>query len=791
MSREEQEFSLDDILNEFSDKPKSDKALGNFAAKDPELDSILQELKQTASLRHQKPEPQDDVKIYAPKSQQKEPQKAKAKGHADQLHMALPETDDQDVKVVLSDAPATPPPEAAVPQQPEEAPKKRLISIAKKAPQGKRLSLVELEPEEEEEAPPPKKKKQDKAPLPPEEPLPPLQDPINGQRPLSTRPESFKPFDTGSFAHTFGDEAEDQEEYDDDYEDYDDYDVADFEEDYEPRKRPPYDLISPVDTDFTAAARKCTKKITRFSVLYAFTMSLFLAAFVVSFMPHVNLLGIEALTRFIDIILPYQDLVLLVCQAGAMVFGLEVLISGFYRLAIFSPTTDTLIAMQTVGTLAHAIFSVLSGRNEPSFVVISVFVMLMAIGSKRSKLITQKRTYTAVSLSPIPIGVKIVKEKKAYTAVKSPYNEEILCQHITAPTAGERAMTFVAPFIFILPLVMTLLLCKSDFTAIPWVYSALTTLSLPFGFINATYYSHFKGIKKLFTSGTAFLDNSQLKRLYKTRAAVLQDSDIFPPGSVEITGLKVIDNTPIETVLSYTTAMFEYIGGGAHKAFYDIAKTRYAPMRKAKNINFYDNGGMSAKIDGIDVLFGNSTFLMRMGIKVTHGISSKNNIFMAIGPHIAAAFTIQYNDLPQTYSAFRVLAHFGVRPALYTLDFQVNPMVMEDIFDLNPSFIDYPPIENRTTFDPAEHGTNQPPVAILSRDNAQTFSEVIAFGKRSYSNTRFAVVCSAATSALGLFLMAFLIARGETAVASTYNVLCYLLLWHVPIMIKNTSSGKF
>ena len=783
MSREEQEFSLEDILNEFSDKPKANKALGNFAAPDPELDKILQEVKRD------KPAPQEDVKIYEGKAKQRAKEKAASKSQGEQLHLPLDE--DADVKIVQGPEPVLPKPTSAPPAEelPSNTPHKRLVPVAKKPPQGKRISPIELTSEEEDEedllvfTKQKKKTKQEEQPA--QEPKAP---PYTRQSPLATPPESFKPFDTGSFEHTFGDQEEFDEE---DYDDYEDYDVADFEEDYEPRKRPPYDLISPVDTDFTLAARKCSKKITRFSVLYAMLIPAFIVAFAVSFMPHVSLFGIESLNTFVSFLMPYQDLVLLICQGAAVLFSLEILISGLYRLVVFSPTADTLIAMQALATLSHAILSIFIPRTQPSFVVVSIFVLLMATGSKRSKLLTQKRTYTAVSLSPMPIGVKIVKEKKAYTAVKAPYNEEILCQHITAPTTGERAMTFIAPFIFIIPLVLTLLICKSDFAAMPWTYSALATLSLPFGFINATYYSHFKGIKKLFTSGTAFLDNSQLKRLHKTKAAILQDSDIFPPGSVEITGLKVIDNTPIETVLSYTTAIFEPIGGGAYKAFFDIAKTRYAPIRKAKNINFYDNGGMSAKIDGNDVLFGNSAFLMRMGIKVTHGINAKNNIFMAIGPHIAAAFTIQYNDVPQTYSAFRVLAHFSVRPSLFTLDFQVNPMVMEDIFDLNPEFINYPPLEARTSFDPSEHGVNQPPVAILSRDNAQTFSEVIAFGKRSYSNTRFALLCSIASSAIGLLLMTFLIASGEIDVASTYNVLCYLVLWHIPIMVKNTSSNKF
>ena len=182
---------------------------------------------------------------------------------------------------------------------------------------------------------------------------------------------------------------------------------------------------------------------------------------------------------------------------------------------------------------------------------------------------------------------------------------------------------------------------------------------------------------------------------------------------------------------------------------------------------------------------------MRMGVNITHGINVKNNIFLSVNSTVSAVFTVQFRESPNTFKAFRILKRKKVKPILASLDFQINPMLVEQTFDLSPDFIIYPDIDERIIFSGSSYADEEEPIALLSRDNMHSFAEIIAYGKALYKTTRYNTIFSFLCLAFGLGLVYFLVSKSEFLVISPYNAFLYLLLWYIPVFLKNLSGGDF
>ncbi len=583
------------------------------------------------------------------------------------------------------------------------------------------------------------------------------------------------------------------------YNDYQEKKVAERDEydDYEeekPKKVLPYDIIAGFEDDFTLGAKHCSKKVIKYSALFGLSVPVAIVACIISFIHNFNLTNIPYIPDLLTLIQPYEPLILLACQGLSILFAIEILVSGIYKCIMLAPNLDTVLAVHSAVTCAYNIQSVLTQNyTYTPYTAISCFVLMMAIRGKRMKLIIHKRNYTAAALSATPVAVKISNAKGGYIASKAPLKNDISCRNIAQMSLGESVSSIFVPFMLTLPAILAVLSCraKGDFSSFLLDYSALTSVSLPFGFITASSRMEYKLSKKLFASGSAFVDNSKLRKINQVKSAIISDSDVFPAGSVEITGMKVLGNNSIDTVISYATAIFEQVGGGAHKAFYDIGKSRYVNFRKAKNLHFYESGGISAVIGSDNILLGNASFLMRMGVNLTHGINIKNNIFLSVNSTVSAVFTVQFHEAPNTFNAFRIFRRNKIKPVLAALDFQINPMLVERTFDLSPNFIIYPDIDERIILSGSSYAEEEEPVALLSRDNMHSFAEIIAYGKALYKTARFNVIFSALCLAFGLGLVYFLVSKNEFLVISPYNAFLYLLLWYIPVFMKNLSSGDF
>lgn len=559
--------------------------------------------------------------------------------------------------------------------------------------------------------------------------------------------------------------------------------------------RPPldYDFLSRSFDDAAAGTAHATKRAAALSIRALFLLPLFLVSCYLTLAPT---LGLPMPPGFTYTQVPfYYILVLCACQVFALILAGESTAAGLYRLVRLRPTMDSLVLFSGLASLAHAVSIIVVpawGGYLP-YSCISIFTCLCAVLAKRQRALSLKRAYKICQLTAAPVAVKTMGYGKSHIAFKTQRNAYPEAAELSLPDEAEHASTVFAPLMLAacVALASAASFGRGHGTSFLWALAAVSSVCAPTALLFSAAAPAASVSKKLFTSGAALVNPHSARALARSGYCVLSDSDLFPAGSVTITGLKVVDGHVMDQVVAQTTAVLMECGSGIAKAFLDFSKQQYIAVREAENLRFFDTGGASAEVGGDYVLVGSASFLMRMGVRITTGLKVKNGIFVAVNSRFAGVFSVKYAVQPQAFTGFRILRRCRVRPMIPLTNFNLTAALVDDRFELWKSWADYPDHDRRDALLFPECAQTERPLAILSRDSLMVFTEAIAAARQSHRAVVFGLACGLLCAALGMAVMYFLASGQEAAAASPANVLVYLIMWYVPCMLGGATITKY
>lgn len=567
------------------------------------------------------------------------------------------------------------------------------------------------------------------------------------------------------------------------------------EEEPEEPPRPPldYDFLSRSFDDAAAGTAHATKRAAALSIRVLLLLPLF---FVSAYLTLAPTLALPMPPGFTYTQAPFTYvLVLCVCQVLAMMLASESTAAGLYRLVRLRPTLDSLVLFSCLASLAHAVSIIVVpawGGYLP-YSCVSIFTCLCAVLAKRRRALSLKRAYKICQLTAAPVAVKTMGNGRSRIAFKTQRNPYPEASDISLPDETESASAVFAPLFLAacIALAAAASFGRGHRESFLWALAAISSVCAPVSLLLSAATPAATVSKKLFTSGAALVNRHRARELARSGYCVLGDSDLFPAGSVSITGLKVVDGHVMEQVVAQATAVLMECGSGIAKAFLDFSKQQYIAIREAENIRFFETGGASAEVGGDYILIGSASFLMRMGVRVTTGLKVKNGIFVAVNSRFAGVFSVKYSVQPQAFTGFRILRRCRVRPMIALHNFNLTPTLVDDRFELWKGWADYPDADRRDGLLSPESAQTERPLAILSRDSLMVFTEAVAAARQSTRAAVFGLICGLLCATLGMAVMYFLASGLEAASAAPGNVLIYLIMWYVPCMLGGAIITKY
>ena len=471
-----------------------------------------------------------------------------------------------------------------------------------------------------------------------------------------------------------------------------------------------------------------------------------------------------------------------------MLLGVDMIAAGLGRAFKGRVGMDTLCALSCIFTLADGVMLMLQEAPErlPYSVVALAGLWLLIHGTyhKRCALRLACRT-AAASSQPYRVTLDEGKWNGRDTYVKWSGTAEGFGSQIQMDDGAQHIFRRYCPLLLIADVLLALLatLGTGRPEELLWGLSALFTASSAFGGALAYGRSFHKVERRLIQSGGALAGWPGLADSKRGERVLITDTDLFPPGYVELNGFKVLGDFPMERVVAYTATLIRDSGSGLSKLFHDQLRALGGLMRNAERLCCYEGGGLSATIRGDQVLVGSAAFMNLMEIKLPPGLNVKNAVFCAIDGELAGIFALSYT-LPDTvFPSLEELMREKVGPVLATRDFNLIPAMLHQRFKLAADKMDFPPVERRRELSDPEQEHSPVLTALLCREGLFPFAEAVTAAKRLRWCTRLGAVLCCAGSTLGAALAAYLVAAQAYGSLSPLNLLVYMLTWLTPVWL--------
>ena len=470
-----------------------------------------------------------------------------------------------------------------------------------------------------------------------------------------------------------------------------------------------------------------------------------------------------------------------------ILLSLDVLAAGIARMFRGRVGMDTLAALSGIFTLADALVLAITQDREGQLpysaaVLAGLFFLLHGTYHKRCGLRLSCRTAASVS-EPYILTLDEGKWNGRDTYCKWTGTPNGFGSQIQMDDGAQRIYRVVCPVLLLACVLFSLL--ASYGVGKPqhllWCLSATFTAAAAFG--GALVYGRpfHKVARRLAQSGGALAGWPGMAQSRKGDRVLITDGDLFPPGYVELNGIKVFGDWSIEKVVGCTATLIRDSCSGLTKLFHDLLRAQGAIFRRADDLCCYEGGGLSANIRGEQVLVGSAAFMNLMEVRLPQGLHVKNAVFCAIDGELAGIFALNYTLPDVVFPALDSLMREKVGPVLATRDFNLIPSMLHQRFKLATDKMDFPPVERRRELSDPDQPHSETITAVLCREGLLPYADAVVGAKRLRWCARFGAVLTCVGSALGLLLAYYLTAVDAYGSLSPLNLLIFLLFWVAPV----------
>lgn len=362
---------------------------------------------------------------------------------------------------------------------------------------------------------------------------------------------------------------------------------------------------------------------------------------------------------------------------------------------------------------------------------------------------------------------------------------------LQADDTGTRVYRVAAPLLLLGALLCALMASVGQGTPgrFPWAASVCFTAVSAWSALLAWGLPYRKLALRLSKVGAALAGGPGAARC-RPGGIVITDGDLFPPGTVRVSQVRVFGGVSTEKAVAYTATLLRVMNCGLTRPFHDLLRTQGAIYREVSGVR-PNEGGMSGIIRNQEVLVGTASFMRLMKVPMPQGLNVKNALFCSISGELAGMFLLDYALSGEVNPSLSALLAAEVNPILATRDFNLIPALLEKKFRLPVDRMEFPPVERRLELSRAEQTHDDAPVALLCREGLTAFSDAVVGGRRLRSAVRRSLVFALLGAGVGLALTFYLAARGAYATLTPAMFLIFMALWLVPELLLANWVNQF
>lgn len=274
------------------------------------------------------------------------------------------------------------------------------------------------------------------------------------------------------------------------------------------------------------------------------------------------------------------------------------------------------------------------------------------------------------------------------------------------------------------------------------------------------------------------------------KGAILQDYDIYPPGSITLMTARPFGNWNMERMTSYAASVVRASGSGLAYLFDRTMRNERGTYLQVEKLIMQENGIIGV-VQGQQVLVGNSDFMTRQGITLPQGVRAKDAVFCVLAREVIGMFVLSYNMHPSILPGLRTLFAHRLNPILAVRDFNLNPQRLRLRGRLPVDQLSFPDLQRRVTLTGPNQVHSNQLVAVLTKEGLAPFAQAVAGAKRIRRAHRLAAWFVNVSAVVGVFLTATLSSAAALSSMCAWNLSLFLLLWLVPVLLISLWTAQY
>lgn len=486
----------------------------------------------------------------------------------------------------------------------------------------------------------------------------------------------------------------------------------------------------------------------------------------------------------------------LLLQILVMACAIDVLARGLLDLCHFRPGMESAALVSCAANILYIAAAFLRPA-VPAYLPYCAVASVSAVcclWAGRMRFSAYRRTYQTAAQASEPYV--IVREGNVYDGrgafLKRRGDISDFVGRTEQPDGAARFSMFFVP----LGILVSLLFAAMATVRAPSVpffcaFAAIVSMVAPFCGAFAYVLPFRQAAGRLALSGSALAGWSAVQAFYAPAAVIVEDNDIFPPGSVALTGLKVFGSNSFDRVISYAASLAAASGSGLAYPFVELLRGQSDALRHVQEFQHYEGGGVGGEIGGDRILLGTASFMLRMGIRMPQGLKLPNAIFIAVNLDLVGIFAINYHPMGGVRRGLIMCLRHRLTPVLALRDVNLTPSFVSKKLKVKLDGAEFPTIEQRLFLSDPSLDIRARPVAVVGRDGFAPYAESLIAGRRVGQITRINLTLTLLCALIGLLVMCYLIVRGEMAAASPCNVLIFLGLWTLPTLLVSGLAARY
>ena len=488
------------------------------------------------------------------------------------------------------------------------------------------------------------------------------------------------------------------------------------------------------------------------------------------------------------------------------------IVNGLMPLRRFKGNSDTAVAVAAVAAAMQGITALftpdifLSGK----MFIYTPLVILALFCNSAGKLLIITRTHNNFNFltKPYPkFAGKIFNDKtNADKMVKElPTGKPIIgytrrtkfmsnfLQLSYAPDPSEKLASTIAPWTTAFSLACGILygLISRNFAGGLSSFALTACMSVPVICLLAVNIPLRRLCRSSLRNGAMITSYETVKQFCDTNAVMIDSSQLYPKGSVTLSGMKSFKQSMLNDALLAGAAIMYAVNGTMIHVFENIVQCSKNMLPRVDNVVFEDGKGLEGWVRGQRVLIGNRELLISHNIEPPekeveerHYKNGNDITYITVGGELIAMFILSYKTNKHIANELKELEQNGVSFIIRTVDANLTREFVAERFGLFYRCITVVPTGLGNICNEAMSGTDDRSRAyLLTRGKLSSFAKAVSGCIKMKSNVTISKILQMIALGLGLIMITMISFVSGFEKLGCLEMLIYTGFWSITSII--------